>query len=215
MPFPPAPSTPRAVVIQGHSNSDSFSHALANAWTSGALEAGALVETLHLSQLDFDPIARGYGKEQSLEPDLVKAQQLIADAAHVVVAFPVWWGGTPALLKGFFDRALTPNFAFAYKDGWPVKGLSGRSGRMLVTMDSPVWSDRWLNGNIPRRQVGSNVLGFCGIAPVRTSAFGSLHKSDAAERQEMLAQAKRDGQRDGRALVRQFGRTLTASTAAS
>lgn len=43
------------------------------------------------------------------------AQQAILDAQHVVFIFPTWWSSIPALLKGFVDRALLPEYAFRYR----------------------------------------------------------------------------------------------------
>ena len=33
----------------------------------------------------------------------------------VILQFPLWWGGPPAILKGWFDRVLA--YGFAYVDG--------------------------------------------------------------------------------------------------
>lgn len=43
-----------------------------------------------------------------LEEDLVKAQELIRWADHLVFVYPIWWGTMPAVLKGFFDRVFLP-----------------------------------------------------------------------------------------------------------
>lgn len=42
---------------------------------------------------------------------------------------PVWWGGLPALTKGFIDRVFTPGFAFKYRENsvWWDKLLSGKT----------------------------------------------------------------------------------------
>lgn len=203
--FPPAPSQARAVLIQGHPRRGSFSHALATAWTDGARQGGVHVDVIEVGQLDFDLVFRAeVDQEASLEPDLVRARQLIADAAHVVVAFPVWWSSTPAPLKGFIDRVFGAGWAYRYENHLPVGGLKGRSGRVLVTMDSPLWYDRWLGGRPAIQQVRRGTLAFCGLSPVGLSAFGSLHRSTPEQRERMLAEARRAGAKDASRLVRRF-----------
>ena len=60
---------------------------------------------MRLGDLRFDPVLReGYQQVQALEPDLLQAQANILWAEHLVLVYPIWWGGIPALLKGFFDR---------------------------------------------------------------------------------------------------------------
>ena len=65
----------RIAVILGHPDSESFSSAIARAYVKGALEQGAEVRRIDLSQLKFDPVLwHGYSEAQALEPDLVEAQ---------------------------------------------------------------------------------------------------------------------------------------------
>ena len=54
---------------------------------------------------------------QPLEPDLIRAQCDIDRAEHLVFVDLTWWSAFPALLKGVFDRVMTPSFAF--RDGAP------------------------------------------------------------------------------------------------
>jgi len=59
---------------------------------------------------------QGYAhKHQTFAPDLVREQQRFLNADLVVWLFPIWWGGMPAIMKGWFDRVLA--FGFAYADG--------------------------------------------------------------------------------------------------
>lgn len=206
--FPSAPTGPRALVITAHPQPDSFGHALAAAWSEGA--SALQIEQLDVTALDFDPVLRNaYRGPQPLEPDLERARLAVEAAAHLVVAFPVWWSSTPAALKGFFDRLLQPGWAFAYRNGRPVGGLIGRSSRMLVTMDAPLWYDWLVNGAAARRQVATGTLKFCGLAPVRTSAFGSVGTSTGAARDRMLEIARRAGAADAIAVRKRFPAVLT------
>ncbi|MED5373722.1 MAG: NAD(P)H-dependent oxidoreductase [Myxococcota bacterium] len=201
--FPPAPTQARALLISAHPFTDSFSHALGLAWAEGARSQGVEVQVLRLAELDFDPaLHTAYREDQPLEPDLVQARDAIAQAAHLSIATPLWWSSVPAQLKGFFDRVLLPGWAFRYENDRPVGGLSGRSGRLLMTMDAPTWYDSALNFGAGRRQVAQGVMRFCGIKPTRVSAFGDVRMSSPAQRVQMLEKAQRAGVEDG-ASVRQ------------
>ena len=94
----------------------------------GARSKDHVVRELKLGELAFDPILHeGYEQSQVLEPDLLEAQRQIHWAEHLVFVYPVWWGGLPALLQGFFDRALQPGFAPLPRH--PGQGLGATAGR--------------------------------------------------------------------------------------
>ncbi|MEF1337492.1 NAD(P)H-dependent oxidoreductase, partial [Vibrio rotiferianus] len=69
------------------------------------------------------------------EPDLLRFQELVLWAEHIVIITPVWWGTVPAKFKGIVDRVFLPNFAFKYTEGnmFPEKLLSGRSSELFIT----------------------------------------------------------------------------------
>ncbi len=205
--FPAPPTEARALVLRAHPQPDSFNHALAHAWQEGTSGSGVETEVIDVSTLRFDPILHvGYRRDQPLEPDLVRVKEAIERAAHLVVAFPMWWASTPAALKGLFDRVLLPGWAFKYgPSGLPIGGLAGRSGRMLMTMDSPGWFAMFNHGRAARRQVKDATLKFCGIRPVKVSTFAGIGDTSAEQRRAMLERARRDGARDARRLVRRFG----------
>ncbi len=137
----------RILVILGHPKTDSFCGALCNAFIKGAEANGSEVRQIKVGELAFDPVLwKGYDEIQELEPDLVKCQEDILWAEHMVFVYPIWWGSIPSLLKGFFDRIFLPGFSFKYRDDSPFwdKLLTGRSSQLLVTMDTPSWYYRWI-----------------------------------------------------------------------
>lgn len=216
--FPPAPRSPAALLLTAHPEPNSFLRALAQAWQQGAEGAGMAVQHLDVHDLHFDPIrSGGYDDEPELEPDLQRFQQAVARAAHVVVAFPLWWSSTPAALKGLFDRVLLPGWAFSYdaKSSMPKPGLAGRSARVIVTMDAPGWWDALSNRSSGRRQVVDGTLKFCGLRPVKASTFGQIGKTTPAKREQMLQRARRLGQRDATHTQRRFVRSSREKLLAS
>ncbi|TDF84592.1 NAD(P)H-dependent oxidoreductase [Pseudomonas sp. H9] len=183
----------RILVILGHPSNQSFCAALSSTYVSGARARGHDVQVLELGALNFDPVLReGYQQQQTLEPDLLHAQGLIHWAEHLVFVFPIWWGGIPALLKGFLDRVLLPGFAFKYRRNspFPEQLLKGRSADLLVCMDTPPWYYRWVYRMPGLEQMRRTTLSFCGIKPKKTLTFGPVISSNTAQRDTWLRRAR-------------------------
>ncbi|MBV2365738.1 NAD(P)H-dependent oxidoreductase [Streptomonospora nanhaiensis] len=58
---------------------------------------------------------RGH-RERRLSPDVLAEQERIDWADAIVLHFPLWWFGPPAILKGWLDRVLVQGFAFGLRD---------------------------------------------------------------------------------------------------
>jgi len=174
----------KILVLLGHPDRSSFCGALASAYVAGARAAGASVRRLNLGTLKFDPILHeGYRTVQQLEPDLLRAQRYIRWADHLVFVYPMWWGGPPAILKGFIDRTFHPGFAFKFHGSdsylWD-KLLLGKSARLIITTDGPPAAIRLLYGDPAVQSMKSMTLEFCGIRPVRVSIVGSVKRATRA-----------------------------------
>ncbi|VVP00428.1 NAD(P)H-dependent oxidoreductase [Pseudomonas fluorescens] len=183
----------RILLILGHPSTTSFCAALAERYAKSALDAGHEVRQLRLGEMVFDPVLRdGYQQTQTLEDDLNAAQSDILWAEHLTLVYPIWWGGIPALLKGFFDRVLLPGFAFKYREGkaFPDKLLNGRTAHLLVTMDTPPWYYRLIYRMPGLHEVRKTTLQFCGIKPLRTLTFGPVLGSTDQQRRSWLQQAQ-------------------------
>ena len=181
----------RVLVILGHPSGQSFCAALANQYAESANSAGNEVRLLKLGDLRFDPILHeGYNPTQPLEPDLLNAQAAITWAEHLVFVFPIWWGGIPALMKGFLDRILLPGFAFQYRKGkaFPEQRLTGKTAHLLVTMDTPTWYYKWVYHMPAVHQMRKTTLAFCGIKTGTTLTFGPLIESTSKQRDTWLKQ---------------------------
>ncbi len=198
------------LVLDGHPNPASLTAALADSYAAGAEAVGSAVTRLTVRDLDFDPILHGgYRGHQPLEPDLVRAQELIAESAHLALFTPLWWGSTPALLKGFFDRVFEAGWAYHYEGSMPKGHFTGRSARLLLTTDSPVWYLGPLQGHPTKKQIARSTLRFTGFGPVRFSRFGPVRTSSAADRETWLDRAGEIGAGDARGLARGSRRILS------
>lgn len=177
------------LIINGHPVKNSYCNVLAEEYKTGAEESGAHVELINLFDLKFDlNLSGGFTIQAELENDLQEAQKQILKANHIVIVHPVWWGSVPAILKGFFDRTLLPGFAFKYKDNSPMwdKLLSGRTGRIIYTADTPSFIFKYFFNAPSVNQVKKRTLLFCGISPVKVTAIAPIRKSTKEYRERKL-----------------------------
>jgi NAD(P)H dehydrogenase (quinone) len=188
----------KILIVQGHPRRESYCSALAAAYKQGATEAGAEVREIIVKDLEFDHIFEGDRQKSDLEPDLLKAQELVRWAEHLVFVYPNWWGTMPALLKGFMDRTFNSGFAFKYRSNspWWDRLLQGRSARLIVTMDTPPWYYRLVVQQPGHHAMKNAILEFCGVKPVRISSIGSVRASDLRQRKKWLQQVKQLGQKN-------------------
>lgn len=182
--------TRRITVIQGHPDSTEahLCHALADAYRAGAERAGFDVSTIAVAELDFPLIRSAKDFEVGERPACIrKAQSAIRSSDHLVLAYPLWLGTMPALLKGFLEQVFRYDFAFERQaNGRYDKKLRGRSARVIITMGMPVLVYRWYFGAHSLRSLERHILKFSGIAPVRESLFGMVEEVDARKRANWL-----------------------------
>ncbi|MFS4494181.1 NAD(P)H-dependent oxidoreductase [Maribacter sp. 2308TA10-17] len=186
----------KILLINGHPDKESYNYALAAAYMKGAKNSGAEVQEINIGELDFNPnLEFGYRKRTELEPDLVKAQESIKWADHIVWVYPVWWGSVPALMKGFLDRVLLPGFAFQKRKGsvWWDKYLIGKTSRIICTMDQPTWYYRWINARPSHIAMKKLTMNFIGIKKVSITSIGPLRLSKDEFRQKWLAKVEKLG----------------------
>lgn len=184
----------KIVVVDGHPHSQSFCRSLSQAYVDGSKEAGHVVEYIPLRELKFDLNLRdGYKNIQELEPDLLRAQHSLKNADHIVFVSPIWWGGPPALLKGFIDRTFLPGFAFKYrKDSvWWDQYMTGKSGRIIVTSDAPAWYMRFYRGDSAVRMIKESTFDFVGIKPTRVTRIGRIKFLNQDQRVQLLERIKK------------------------
>jgi NAD(P)H dehydrogenase (quinone) len=189
------------LVINANPVKGSFCDALAHSYIKGAEQSGAKCKMIYLIDLQFDPILKfGYSKRMDLEPDLIQAQQDILAADHLVLVYPNWWSTYPALLKGFFDRTFLPGFAFRYRENSPFwdKLLTGKSARILVTMDTPGWYYSLINRKPGHNSIKIGVLHFSGIKPVKINAFSPIKSASEKQRFKWIVKVEKFGKADGK-----------------
>ena len=184
------------LVINGHPDKESFNYALAAAYQAGLASTDAAIACINIGELAFNPnLAHGYRLRMELEPDLLAAIQKIKEADHLVWVFPMWWYGYPAVMKGFVDRVFLPGIAFESVPGksFPKKLLAGKTGRIIITADTPQWYDFAVMGRPTIKQFKKGTLEFCGISPVAVTFIAPVRDSGESFRSDWLAKVRKLG----------------------
>ncbi|RXM51657.1 MULTISPECIES: NAD(P)H-dependent oxidoreductase [unclassified Chryseobacterium] len=188
----------KIAIINGHPNKESFNFGIAEAYKNGAIEAGAEIKEILIADLNFNPnLQFGYQKRMELEPDLLKAWEMIQWADHLVWIHPVWWGGLPALMKGFIDRLFLPGLAYRYRENsvWWDKLLKGKTAHIITTIDQPGWYYWLMYGRPSVNQLKKSTLEFCGIKPVKVTYLGIIRTSSKEQREIWLKKVRSLGQK--------------------
>ncbi len=94
----------------------------------------------------------------TLSADIRAEQHKLAWADAVVLQFPLWWYGMPAILKGWFDRVFVKGFGYGVADprhhGRTLRygegNLAGKRALVVVTTGSPeaALGPRGINGQL-------------------------------------------------------------------
>lgn len=181
----------KILIINAHPKENSFCFALAKKYSEAIKSKNHDFQFLNLNKLNLEKFIK-YTHEQKpdLSEDLLKSQELISWADHLVFVYPTWWASPPALLKVFFEVIFLSGFAFKYQKSkgfapkWD-KLLLGKSARLIVTMDSPPFYYKLFVGD-PGFKMMKDIMNFCGIKPVYKNYFGSVKMSSDKRRQKWL-----------------------------
>lgn len=189
----------KILVLLGHPDKDTFSGSVADAYQSGAEEAGHEVKRYNVGDLDFDPILhKGYKEIQELEPDLVAVQDSIRWADHIVVVYPNWWCAMPAVLKGMFDRMWLPGFAFNFnKETKKIeKHLLGKTGRAIIISGTHSPLSAWWQFGDYTNEIQYGIMEFAGIS-THVTAYGPCEKCADEKRVAWINDTKKLGKKAG------------------
>ncbi|MXQ09095.1 flavodoxin family protein [Alphaproteobacteria bacterium GH1-50] len=147
-----------ALVLYAHPCEESYASALHRATVDTLKGRGWTVDDCDLYAEGFDPILtaeerRGYhevGPNRGPVEDYVKR---IEAADALVLCFPVWNFGYPAILKGFFDRVFLPGVSFRLEDGQVRPNLTHIKKLAAVTTYGGTRVRAFMAGDPPRKMV--------------------------------------------------------------
>jgi putative NADPH-quinone reductase len=182
----------KILIINGHPDPapERLCAAIANAYGKGARQGGHTVRRLDVGTLDFPLIGTAESFISGASPKVIEeAQQAVLWADHLVIVYPLWLGGLPAKLKGFFEQTFRYGFALS-APGEKMRGLlKGRSARVFVTMGMPAPLFRLVFGAHGLKALEKGMLWICGVRPIRSVVIGGVGNPAQADRWLKKAEA--------------------------
>lgn len=186
----------RVLVLYAHPNPESFGAALHASVVESLAQAGHEVDDCDLYAEGFDPVLSREGRAgyHDVPANTVAVGgyvERLQRAEALVLCFPVWNYGYPAILKGFFDRVFLPGVSFRLVDGavrpnlWNIRRLAA-----VTTYGGSRWR-AWLMGDPPRKSVCRAVRAVCHpTARPRYLAHYDMNRSTPETRARYLARVR-------------------------
>ena len=187
----------RALVLFAHPCNDSFSSALHSRVVETLSQKGWDVDDCDLNAEGFDPVLsdserRGYhDTDTNVAPVQAYVDRLLAAQALVLV-FPVWNFGFPAILKGFFDRVFLPGVSFRLEDGKVKPNLTHIRKLAAVTTYGGTRMRAFMAGDPPRKIVTRAVWHVCRPEKMRYLALYDMNRATPDQHAGFLARVGRE-----------------------
>ncbi|MDD5365901.1 MAG: NAD(P)H-dependent oxidoreductase [Gallionellaceae bacterium] len=183
----------KCLVVVAHPIADSLCYSLAQSAIQAMTEAGHEVLVENLYQAEFSPSLTANERQSyyqhPFDSSAVHSQiQHLLSAEALVLVFPTWWFGFPAILKGWFDRVWVPGIAYDHAtDLGPIKPRLHNLRRALAitSLGSPWWVDRLLLWQPVKRVLKTAIFGTC--APACQFEMLSLYKAECLSAKEVEA----------------------------
>lgn len=185
------------LVLFAHPVEDSFSAALHNLVVTTLRGRGWEVDDCDLYKEQFSPILTTHERQiYHDEPDNIEPVQEYVErlraAEALVLVFPVWIFGFPAILKGFFDRVCVPGVAFKLENGKLSPNLT--QIRKLAAITS-YGGDRFraiAAGDPPRKMVTRSIRFYCQPTKLRYLALYDMNHTTALKREKFLRRVSKE-----------------------
>lgn len=183
----------KILVLFAHPVETSFNAGLHRVIVERLTGAGHAIDDCDLYAEDFDPrLTRaerlGYHDQRGPNDAVAGYVERLSKAEALVLSFPVWNYGYPAILKGFFDRVFLPGVSFKLVDGKVQPTLHNISKLAAITTYGGSRFRAMLMGDPPRKVVKRMLRATIKPgAPVSYLAHYSMNLSTDASRAAFTA----------------------------
>jgi len=188
----------RVLVLHAHPLTDSLHGTLHRTIVERLRSRGHEVDDCDLYAEGFDPVLDADARRRYFDPALNQKgveryiERLFACEA-LVMCFPVWCFGPPAILKGFMDRVMIPGVSFRLDDAGVLRPNLTHIRRLaVVTTYGRKRLEMWWLGDPPRKIVKRYLRWFIARdAPLDYLALYGIHATDGQTHAPFVARVAR------------------------
>ncbi|MEM0935947.1 MAG: NAD(P)H-dependent oxidoreductase [Pseudomonadota bacterium] len=187
----------RALVLFAHPCPESYSASLHDTVVETLEQRGWQVDDCDLNAEGFSPVLtegerRGYHAVGANVAPVASYVERLRAAEALVLVFPVWNFGYPAVLKGFFDRVFLPGVSFRLEDGFVKPNLTHIRRLAAVTTYGGTRMRALFAGDPPRCSVRRALWHVCRPRKMRYLALYDMNRASVSKRQAFLARVERE-----------------------
>ncbi|MCY7791591.1 NAD(P)H-dependent oxidoreductase [Bacillus haynesii] len=180
----------QTAVIYAHPNPNSFNGAILNQVIKALEDGKHSYDVIDLYKDRFDPVLlfdeKKRRSDMKHDPETAEYRRIVKNADHLIFIYPLWWGGMPAIMKGFIDRVFAAGEAYTYQGKLPKGLLKARTASVYYTADAPSWYLRFWRRDADWVTVKDVMLKFCGVRRVRRLLFAGVKDSTEEKRTQWL-----------------------------
>jgi putative NADPH-quinone reductase len=179
----------KILLILGHPKPNSLNHAIAEKNITVLEKLGHEVIFHDLYQERFDPVLPLNEEnipEEELPEFLRKHLCDFKEADGVIFIHPNWWGGPPAILRGWIDRVVRTNSCYNFTKDGVVSHVGGKIVQIFSTSNTPREIELKVFGDPVENFWKVVVFGLLGTKSFERRNFESVVLSTPEERQSWL-----------------------------
>jgi putative NADPH-quinone reductase len=183
----------KILLILGHPKPNSLNHVIAETSVSVLKTLGHEVIFRDLYQERFDPVLP-VGEENLPEEELPKYLQKhlcdFKESDGVIFVHPNWWGGPPAILRGWVDRVVRNQSCYNFTPEGVVSHVGGKIVQIFSTSNTPRDVEMNVYGDPIENFWKVVVFGILGTQSFERRNFESVVLSTLEERKGWLTEVE-------------------------
>ncbi len=180
------------LIIFTHPNPNSYNKAILDIVIDGLETTDSNYKIRDLYSLAWDPVLTADDFKKLLagevSEEVAREQELVTWADNLIFIFPIWWTGPPAILKGWFDRVFSLNFAYKKTENGEIVGLLSPKKAIVITTSGEDKQSMEQNCQMDVLELifRENIFAFCGFQETYHKNLYGVERASQSERQDML-----------------------------